>query len=389
MKERIYLDFNASTRMAPEVVAAMMPYLEESFGNPSSLHWAGLGARDAVEKARSQVADLISCDATEVIFTSGGTEANNHVIKGLYFAQRAIGKPFHVIISSTEHPAVIEPCRFLETFGATVTHLTVDASGLVDPDDVRKAICPATSLISIMHANNETGTIQSLSEIATIAHEHGIFFHTDAAQSIGKISVEIDLLGVDFLSIAGHKLYGPKGVGALYVREGIAIEPLLHGANHEAGRRAGTENVLEVVGLGAACGLAEKWVDNGSITEMRDYFWNRLQEEFGERVVLHGHVTQRLPNTLNVSFVGQIGSELLAKMPFLAASTGAACHAGDIHISPVLAAMGVTAEVGIGAIRFSLGRTTTRDELDQVVNALIKTIRRGAHYDEDDRQSHI
>jgi cysteine desulfurase len=354
----------------PIDVVSTLPYLDKAFGNPSSLHWAGLPARDAVEEARSQVAALLCCDATEVVFTSGGTEANNHVIKGLFFARRAAGQPFHVITSPIEHPAVLEPCRFIERLGAEVTRLPVDRFGQVNPADVADAIRPHTALISIMHANNEVGTIQPIAEIAQLAHEHGVLCHTDAAQTVGKIPTDVETLGVDLLTVAGHKLYGPKGVGALFVREGVTLEPLLHGAGHEAGRRAGTENVLEIVGLGAACELAQDWIDDDHVRVLRDELWQRLQEQFGDRVVLNGHPTERLPNTFNVSFLGHHGYEILARLPNLAASTGSACHAGSTHISPVLAAMRVPHDVGIGAIRFSLGRQTTHAEIAWVVEAL-------------------
>ena len=276
MTKPIYLDYNATTPLADEVAAVMSRYLVEPYGNPSSLHWAGLPARDAVEHARSQVAALLGCAATEVVFTSGGTEANNQAIKGLFFANRKHPHPFHIITSSIEHPAVLKPCSFLERLGAEVTRLSVSREGLVDPADVRRAIRPGTALISIMHANNEVGTIQPLVEISSIAREQGILLHSDAAQTVGKIPVEVDALGVDLLTVAGHKMYGPKGVGALYVRESVELEPLLHGANHEAERRAGTENVLEIVGLGAACEVARSWKDSGSIAELRNMLWSAL-----------------------------------------------------------------------------------------------------------------
>jgi cysteine desulfurase len=370
MSERIYLDFNASTPVAPEVAAAMSPFLREAYGNPSSLHWAGLPARDCVERARSQVAALLCCDATEIVFTSGGTESNNQAIKGLFFARRAMGAPFHIITSRIEHPAVLEPCLFLETLGAEVTRVSVDRHGLVDPSDVRRAIRPYTTLVSIMHANNEVGTIQPILEIANIARDHGIICHTDAAQTVGKIPVDVGSLGVDLLSVAGHKFYGPKGVGALFIREGIELEPLLHGAGHEAGRRAGTENILEIVGLGAACESAQSWVDETGIKDLRDDFWRALRGEFGDRIVLNGHPEKRLPNTLNVSFRGLHGNEILGRIPHVAASTGSACHSGNTHISPVLQAMDVSTDVGHGAVRFSLGRGTSRAEIDGVVAAL-------------------
>lgn len=378
MTSRIYLDYNATTPLADEVAAAMSDCLSEPFGNPSSLHWAGLPARDAVETARCQVAALLSCDATEVIFTSGGTEANNHVIKGLFFQQAGVNRPFHVITSCIEHPAVLEPCAFLERLGAAVTRLPVDRYGLVDPNDVRRAIRPGTALISIMHANNEVGTIQPLFEIATIAHEHGALVHTDAAQTVGKIDVDVEAMGVDFLSVAGHKLYGPKGVGALYIREGIELEPLLHGAGHEAGRRAGTENILQVVGLGAACELAQTWIEEPSIAELRDHLWRSLEASLGDQVVLNGHPTRRLPNTLNVGFRGWTGGEILGALPGIAASTGSACHAGSVHVSPVLVAMNVPHVNALGAVRFSLGRGTTREEIDCVVESIRRVAKTSA-----------
>ena len=377
MSRQIYLDHNATTPLAPEVVAAMRPFLTEAFGNPSSLHWAGFPARDAVETARSQVATLLYCDATEVVFTSGGTEANNLAIKGAYFAKRGSVRRPHIITSRIEHPAVLEPCRFFETLGAEVTVLPVDRHGSVDPDGVRRAIRPDTFLVTIMHANNEVGTIEPIEEIARIAHDHGILVHSDAAQTVGKIPVDVEALCVDLLSVAGHKLYGPKGVGALFVREGIGLEPLLHGAGHEAGRRAGTENTLAVVGLGAACALAQSWIDDTSIAELRDGFWEAVQAHFGDRVALNGHPARRLPNTVSVGFRGEHGSQILGRMPHVAASTGSACHSGAVHISPVLDAMRVPDDVALGTVRFSLGRGTTRAEIDCVIESLVNVSNRG------------
>ena len=374
MKEQIYLDFNATTPLADQVAEAMKPYLREAHGNPSSLHWAGVPARDAIEKARSQVASLLSCDATEIVFTSGGSEANNQALKGIYFARRSDVSAPHFITSQIEHPAILEPCRFLQSLGAELTCVPVDGQGLVDPVDVRRAIRKNTVLISVMHANNEVGTIQPIEEIAAIARENGIPCHTDAAQSVGKIPVDVDALGVDLLTVAGHKLYGPKGVGALYVREGLELEPLMHGAGHEAGRRAGTENILEIVGLGTACALARQALEQTQSRKLRDDFWQKLKSAFGEAVVLNGHPELRLPNTLNVSFPGHIGGDILAGLPCLAASTGSACHAGSVEISPVLAAMGVSQEIGLGTVRFSLGRATTRSEIEQVLQGLIQII---------------
>ena len=366
--QRIYLDFNASTPVAPEVTAAMMAVLDTPFGNPSSDHWAGKPARDAVAKARSQVAALLGCEASEIVFTSGGSEANNHALKGAFFASR-ITEP-HIITTQVEHPAILNPCHFLERLGAKVDYLSVDRFGRLDPDDVRRAITPKTILISVMHANNEVGTTQPIAEIARIARQRGILFHTDAAQSAGKIPANVGDLCVDLLSIAGHKLYAPKGVGALFVRSGIQLEPLIHGAGHESGRRAGTENILLDVGLGAACELAVLLQNTQSTQELRDYFWNLLKAKLGDRVVLNGHPVHRLPNTLNVGFSGRVGSEILSRLEGVAASTGSACHSGSVTLSPVLAAMRVAPEVGMGAIRFSLGRSTTREQIVLVVDQL-------------------
>jgi cysteine desulfurase len=370
--ERIYLDFNASTPIAPEVAEAMKPFLSQHFGNPSSLHWAGIPAKEAVEHARQQVAELLQCSPDEIVFTSGGSESNNHAIKGVFFALREKGN--HIITTQIEHPAVINPCRFLEKLGAEVTFVPVDRYGRADPQDIQKAITPRTILITVMHANNEVGTIQPIEEISKIAKERGIVFHTDAAQSVGKIVTKVDELRVDLLSIAGHKLYAPKGVGALYIREGTPIEPLIHGAGHESGRRAGTENVLLTVGLGQACKIAKRYLSDDGIRNMRDHLWKLLQENFGEAVALNGHPLHRLPNTLNASFVGKAGGELLSRLDGVAASTGAACHSGSVELSPVLKAMGISPEVGMGAIRFSLGRTTTIQELERVVQLLKNTL---------------
>lgn len=319
MNRRIYLDHNATTPLAPEVVAAIRPYLEEAYGNPSSLHWAGVPARYSVERARSEVASLLCCDATEVVFTAGGTEANNHAITGAYFARRGRVSTPHVITSQIEHPAILEPCQFLESLGASVTRLPVDRYGQVDPEDIRRAIRPDTILVSIMHANNEVGTIQLIEEIA---RDHDVLCHTDAAQSVGKVTVDVEALGVDLLSVAGHKLYGPKGVGTLFVREGVELEPLLHGAGHEAGRRAGTEKVLGIVGLGAACSVSQRWIAEPHIRELRTRFWQNLQAACGDRVVLNGSLSHSLPNTLSVGFRGSSGTTILARLPNIAPRPG-------------------------------------------------------------------
>jgi cysteine desulfurase len=365
---RIYLDHNASTPIDPAVAAAMMPFLQDHYGNPSSGHWAATTAKTALETARGQVAALLGCHNDEIVFTSGGSEANNLALKGVFFALRDKGD--HIITTRIEHPATIEPCRFLERLSARVTYLPVDGTGRVDPDDLHRAITPHTILVTIMHANNEVGTIQPIEDCARIAHEHGVLFHTDAAQSVGKVLTGVNELGVDLLSIAGHKLYAPKDVGALFVRRGVSLEPLIHGAGHEGGRRAGTESALLAVGLGQACELARDLTPMDRVHALRDHFWQELRDHFKDRVVLNGHPTHRLPNTLNVSFVGRIGAEILKRLDGVAASTGSACHSGRIELSPVLEAMDITPEVGMGAVRFSLGRATTRDEIDAVVARL-------------------
>jgi len=367
--QKIYLDFNASTPISPEVAEAMKPFLSQHFGNPSSQHWAGIPGKEAVEHARQQVAELLQCSPDEVVFTSGGSESNNHVIKGVFFALREKGN--HLITTQVEHPAVINPCRFLEKLGAEVTYVPVDRYGSVDPQDIQKAITSRTILITVMHANNEVGTIQPIEAISKIAKQRGIVFHTDAAQSVGKIVTKVDDLGIDLLSIAGHKVYAPKGIGTLYIRKGTPIEPLIHGAGHESGRRAGTENVLLIVGLGKACEVAKRYVGDDRICTMRDRFWKLLQDNFGEAVILNGHPRHRLPNTLNVSFIGKAGGEILSQLDGVAASTGAACHSGSVELSPVLKAMRISPEAGMGAIRFSLGRTTTVQELETVVDRLL------------------
>jgi cysteine desulfurase len=364
----IYLDYNASTPIDPSVAAAMRPLLDEAFGNPSSEHWAGMSAKAVLEHAREQVAALLGAAPEEIVFTSGGSEANNLAIKGTLFALKHKGT--HVITTGIEHPAVLAPCRFLERLGGSVTYLPVDRKGLVDPENVRRAITPQTVLISVMHANNEVGSIQPIEEIGAIAREHGIRFHTDAAQSVGKIATGVGKLGVDLLTIAGHKLYAPKGVGALYVRRGVELEPLIHGTGHESGRRAGTESVLLAAGLGAACALVQDLAPMERIRTLRDRLWQALQDCFGEGVVLNGHDTHRLPNTLNVCFVGKVGADILRQLDGVAASTGSACHSGRIELSPVLAAMGIPQKIGMGAVRFSLGRGTTSDEIDDVVALL-------------------
>lgn len=367
-RDLIYLDNNASTPVASEVQAAMRPWLTEHYGNPSSAHWAGAPAAQAVAHARAQLAALLGCGPDEVVFTSGGTEANNAALKGVVLASG--GARPHLVTTAVEHPAIIEPCRFLERQGAEVTYVGVDPDGLVDPGDIARAIRPETVLVSVMHANNEVGTLEPIAEIARLAREAGVLLHSDAAQSVGKVRTRVDELGVDLLSVAGHKFYGPKGVGALYVRSGTELEPFVHGAGHESGRRAGTESVLLDVGLGAAAELAADLSWTEAVRQLRDRLLDDVRRTWGERVVLNGHPTERLPNTLNVSFLGRRGADILAQMPEVAASTGSACHADSVTLSPVLSAMGVSPVVGAGAIRFSLGRTTTEADIAAVSQRL-------------------
>jgi cysteine desulfurase len=373
----IYLDYNATTPIDPGVLEAMMPYLREHHGNPSSAHVYGKKTHDALDRARTQVATFLAANPDEIIFTSGGTEASNHALKGAIFAQ---GKSFaacHIITSAIEHPATLKPCEFLRKLGCSVTVLPVDRHGLVDAEAVRKALKQATKIVSIMHANNEVGTLQPIRAIADIVKDHGALMHTDAAQSCGKVPVNVAELGVDLLSLAGHKAYAPKGVGVLYMRRGIKLEPFMHGAGHESGRRAGTENVPYIVGLGQACEIAGRALAAASekLRTLRDQLWRKLAHGLGDKVTLNGHPELRLPNTLNVNFAGYLGAELLKKVPQIAASTGSACHEGQIALSPVLAAMGVAPAVGQGAVRLSVGRFTTADEIERAAELLIAAAR--------------
>ena len=378
----IYLDCNATTPIDPAVLDAMLPYLREHFGNPSSTHEYGKKTHDAVEQARQQVAALLGATPDEIVFTGGGTEASNHAIKGAVFARmsgffaRWFTAP-HIITSAIEHPATLQPCAFLRKLGCKITQVGVDRYGSIDPEAVERAIGGNTALVSIMHANNEVGTLQPIRDVANIAKARRALVHTDAAQSLGKIAVDVKELGVDLLSVAGHKLYAPKGVGVLYVRKGVKLESFIHGAGHEAGRRAGTENVPYIVGLGKACEIARQSLPQATarLKQLRDRLFDLLHQALGDKIVLNGHPDLRLPNTLNINFLGHVGAELLHKAPEIAASTGSACHEGSITQSPVLCAMGVPPEIGKGAVRLSVGRFTTQEEIDRAAEVIIRAAR--------------
>ena len=364
----IYLDYNATTPIDPRVAEAMTPYIRSEYGNPSSSHALGTRAKVAVEEARGKVAALLECNPEEIVFTSGGSESNNYIIKGVAYTYRAKGN--HIITSSIEHPSVLNPCRHLEELGYRISYAPVDEFGMVRAEEIERLITDKTILVTIMHANNETGTIQPINEISKICKKHGVLLHADAAQSIGKIPVSVEDLGVDFLAVAGHKLYAPKGIGAAFVRRGISIEPLIHGAGHENGRRAGTENVIFEVALGKACEIAGSEIKNTSVRELTEYFYDKLKTRFGDTITLNGHPTERLPNTLNIGFLGHEGHDILDTLNGVAASTGSACHSGLTTVSPVLKAMGTDERAARGAVRFSLGRFTTRDEIKAVIEKL-------------------
>jgi cysteine desulfurase len=374
---KIYLDYNATTPVDKEVVQTMQPYLNELFGNPSSSHSFGTETKKAVENARKQVAALINCLPNEVIFTSGGTESNNYAMKGIAYANEHKGN--HIITSAIEHPAIFEVCKYLENKGFHVSYIPVDESGLIQPDRLEAAITPRTILISVMHANNEIGTIQPISEIGEIARRSNIAFHTDAAQSCGKYPVDVREMNVDLLSLAGHKLYAPKGIGALYIRDGITLEKLIHGADHEQNKRAGTENVLEIVGLGKACEIAHRDLDKNMehLKKMRDLLHHNLMRKLPD-TRLNGHPELRLPNTLNLSFHGLEANILLNEMESkgIAASAGAACHTDSIDVSPVLTAIGLDTDFAMGTIRFSTGRNTTEDEINRASEIITDIVNR-------------
>jgi cysteine desulfurase NifS/selenium donor protein len=374
MSNPIYLDYNATTPIAKEVAESMKPFLDQYFGNPSSVHSFGQETKQSVEKARKQIAELLNCSVSEIIFTSGGTESNNYAIKGTAYARQHEGK--HLITSMVEHPAVLEVFRFLEKQGFETSYINVDENGLIKLDELKKAIRPDTILISVMHANNEVGTIQPIETISEIAKANRITFHCDGAQSVGKIPTDMQKMAVDLFSVAGHKLYAPKGIGVIYIKTGTRLEKLMHGADHEQNLRAGTENVLEIVGLGKAAEIAHHQLDQSALhlQTMRDRLWEGLKRDIPE-IKLNGHPTLRLPNTLSVSFLKIEANTLLDALEGVAASAGAACHSDNVDVSHVLEAMFIPIEYAMGTVRFSTGKYTTESEIDEAIKLVSKTVK--------------
>jgi cysteine desulfurase len=375
--KRIYLDHAATTPTHPQVVQAMLPYFADTFGNPSSIHSLGQETRAAVEEARGAIASLIGAEAEEIVFTSGGTEADNLAVKGVAFANRNRGN--HIITTAIEHHAVLEPCKFLAEQGFEVTHVPVDRQGLVDPEDVRKAVTDKTILISMMHANNEIGTIQPIAEIGRIAHKRGICFHTDAVQTVGHVPIDVDQIDADLLAMSAHKLYGPKGIGALYIRKGTRISPFMHGGGQERGRRASTENVPAIVGFGKAAEIARREVSREikQVTLLRDKLIQGLIERI-EGVHLNGHPSLRLPNNANISVASVEGEAMVVSLDLegIAASTGSACTSSALEASHVLLAIGLAGELTHGSLRFTLGRETTEEEVGRVLELLPRIVTR-------------
>jgi cysteine desulfurase len=380
MRLPIYLDHNATTPVDPRVFEEMGPYFTEKFGNAASrTHHYGWEAEEAVERARAQVAALVNAETpSTIIFTSGATETNNTVVKGILWAQK--NPSAHIIVQRTEHKSVLDSCREMEKRGYQVTVLDVDGHGKLDPDAVRAAIRPSTVLVSVMWANNEIGTLQPIAEIARIARDRGILFHSDAVQAVGKVPVDVRALGVDLLSISGHKMYGPKGIGALYVarrRPAVRIEPILHGGGHERGKRSGTLPVPLIVGLGAACAVAAKEMASEAdrLTRLRDRLRDRILARLSD-VVLNGHPTERLPNNLNLSFRGVEGESLIMGMPEIAVASGSACSTGSQEPSYVVMALGADPDRAHASVRFGLGRSTTEEEIDFAVETVVEAVTR-------------
>ena len=376
MNDIIYMDNHATTPIAPEVLKAMMPYLTTHFGNASSTHPFGITTKDAVEKARHQVADLLGCSVEEIIFTSGATESDNLAIRGIAYACREKGN--HIITSTAEHHAILDACHALETEGFETTYLPVDPYGRVSPDDVEAAITPKTILMSFMYANNEVGTINPVTDIAAVAAKHGVLFHSDAVQGIGQLPSNMEMLGIDLASLTAHKIYGPKGIGALYLRRNVSQpHSLFHGGGQEAGVRPGTLNVAGIVGLGAACELSKNYMETGKnrVANLRDALHQQLNACL-EELHLNGHPEQRLPGNLNLCFAGVQSHALLAGLKGVAVSTGSACDSESVKASHVLVAMGVPNELALTAVRFGLGRYNTVEEVDVVADEVVKVVNR-------------
>ena len=375
--KKIYLDHNATTPLRPEVLDAMLPYFKEKFGNASSIHGFGREAKVAIEDAREKTAEIIGASSTEIFFTSGGTESDNLAVKGTAFANRKKGR--HIITSKIEHHAILESCKFLEKEGFEVTYLPVDSQGRLDPEDLRKAIRDDTILVSIMYANNEVGIIQPVEELCKIAREKGVYFHTDAVQAVGKAPIELKKLNVDMLSMSGHKIYGPKGVGAIFIRKGIRITPLSHGGHHERSRRAGTENVAGIVGFAKALELVVGEMENQNkhLRNLTEVFYKNLIESIPD-VILHGDLNRRIPNTLNLSFKGVEGESVILSLDMkgVAVASGSACTSGTLEPSHVLSAMGVDPAIAQGAIRFSFGRDNTMEDVEYVASLLPEIVQR-------------
>ena len=373
--QRVYMDYAATTPMLPEVAAAMQPFFSQRFGNPSSIHSMGQEGRDAVEAARGKVAGLIGCQPADVVFTGGGTEADNHAVKGICLAGRERGN--HIITTAIEHHAVIYACNFMKTLGFDVTVAPVDSNGLVDPGDIKKAITGRTLLVSVMQANNEVGAIQPIAEISKITREAGVYFHVDAVQAMGHLPIDVDKLGVDLLSASAHKLYGPKGVGMLYIRPGTSILPLLHGGEQENGRRAGTENVPGIAGFGKAAEIAARDMakEADTLTAYRDKLIEGILAQVGD-AYLNGHRQQRLPNNANFSFDFIEGESILMYLDSegICASTGSACSSASSQPSHVLTSLGIPVERARGSVRLTMGRWTTEGDVDKVLEALPRIV---------------
>jgi len=375
--KKIYMDYNATSPLHPEVLDAMLPFLKDNFGNPSSIHWAGRCVTKYVEEAREKVANLLNAHPTEIVFTGGGSESDNFAIKGVAYALKDKGT--HIITTQVEHPAVLNTCAYLEKIGYEVTYLPVDREGMIDLDELKSSITDRTILLSVMYANNETGNILPIKEIGEITSDRGILFHTDAVQAVGKTAIDSKDLKVDLLSMSGHKLYGPKGVGSLYVKKGTMLIPLIHGGHQERNRRAGTENTPGIVGLGKACEVGKRDVEYQSryLANLRDTLHKRIIDKL-DHVILNGHPTERLPNTLNLNFEFVEGEALLISLDLegVAVSTGSACSSGSVGPSHVLTAMGVPSETAQGSIRFSLGKDNTEEDIEHVIGVLPNIVTR-------------